>query len=62
MILTTWVRSNNWVLLGNAIDWLCAWKQVPPGVFLLQHLSGELIKLLKDPSFAHLMAGKGKKK
>lgn len=60
MILTTWARSNDWVLLGNVLDWLCAWKQVPTGVTSLQQLAEELVQVMKDPSSAQLTRGKGK--
>lgn len=59
MVLTTWARSNDWVLLGNVLDWICAWKQVPSGVLSLQQLAEELVKLMKDPLSAQLMHGKG---
>lgn len=53
------VRVMNWVMLGNIINWLCAWKQVNPGIVSLNELFKGLVKLMKDPTFAQLIADKG---
>lgn len=53
------VRVMNWVMLGNIINWLCAWKQVNPGIVSLNELFEGLVKVMKDPAFAQLIGDKG---